>query len=423
MAILALYTRNSPFLSFLLTLSTSRLTPDLTPITAGTYFPPTNRWGVTGFTTVLEKIAEIWQNGPQDIIRNGNMILNVMKKTANINRVSESADISVDARFAQLTNIYEQNIDDVWGGFGSSTKFPEVPKINLGFHAQIHRPDSDLARISLVTLRNIANGGIHDHVFGGFCRYSVDRQWHIPHFEKMLYDQGQLLTAYTNAYKLTGDKFFLDVADKIYTYIIQDLHHPSGGFYCGEDADSYRQHGDDDKIEGAFYAWTFDEIQEIFAQNAPKFEGKSNAFEIYCYYYGIDENGNVSPTSDPHGHLLDRNILRVRTTVHDAALKFGTTADDVTNLLKIGNNLLYVERCKRPRPQLDTKIVTAWNGLMLSGLSILSTVQDSPRRAEYLDTARKLVDFIKKHAYNPETKKLNRSCYGENVESDAVTYL
>lgn len=383
---------------------------------------------MSSFTTILEKIADLWRNQPANLVSSGKKIVDIMSQHASDGErqaeASHSDGTSVDDRFDEVANVYERNIDDVWGGFGAQTKFPEVAKLNLAFHAHIHRPEANLGRLSLLTLRNIANGGIHDHVFGGFCRYAVDRQWHVPHFEKMLYDQGQLLTAYTNAYKLNRDSIFLDTAHKIYTYLTHDLRHPLGGFFCGEDADSLRHFDDTVKIEGAFYAWRYDEIQDIFDENCDKFgENAAKAFDIYCHYYGINEPGNVSPSSDPHGHLLDRNVLRIRTTVHATALKFELTAADVTSVVTVGNGLLHNERCKRPRPQLDTKIVTAWNGLVLSGLSNLSTIQDSAKRTEYVETARSLVNFLKSHAYDSDSKTLIRSCYGENNQSDTLTVL
>lgn len=159
------------------------LTPNLQPITAGTYFPPKDRWGMSGFATVLEKIAEMWQQKGDELCLRGQKIVDLLDKNADDEEEgvgatsatpSTSEDIysNVEHRFNEIVKIYERNMDDVWGGFGGQTKFPEVSKLNLAFHAQVHKPESDMARYALLTLKNIANGGIHDHVFGGFCRYS-----------------------------------------------------------------------------------------------------------------------------------------------------------------------------------------------------------------------------------------------------------
>lgn len=239
----------------------------------------------------------------------------------------------------------------------------------------------------------------------------------------MLYDQGQLLTAYVNAYKLTKDPVHLKVADKIFEYLITDLHHPNGGFFSGEDADSYRQHGDGEKIEGAFYAWTHEEVQMLFTENADKFLDSERAFAIYCYYYGITEEGNVQPSSDPHGHLLGRNILRVRTTIAETAKRYGVDPELIESVLQKGNKILHTERCKRPRPHLDTKIITAWNGLVLSGISALATVIDAPRRTEYVEAGKQLVKFLRKYSYRESDKTLIRSCYGESASDASLSLL
>lgn len=409
------------------------LTPELQPITAGTYFPPKDRWGMSGFSSVLEKIADMWHNKHDELMERGKKIVDLMEKSATADEEGESStnasitpddfQVNVTERFNEIVKIYNRNIDDVWGGFGGSTKFPEVSKLNLAFHAQIHKPESDMAKFALATLKHIANGGIHDHIFGGFCRYSVDRQWHVPHFEKMLYDQAQLLTAYVNAYKLTRDPVHLEVADKIFEYLITDLRHANGGFFSGEDADSYRQHGDAEKIEGAFYAWTRDEVQMLFTENADKFLDSERAFGIYCYYYGVTEEGNVQPSSDPHGHLLGRNILRVRTTISETAKRYGVDPELVKAILQKGNKILHTERCKRPRPHLDTKIITAWNGLVLSGISALATVIDAPRRTEYIEVAKQLVQFLRKYSYREADKTLIRSCYGDGENNASISLL
>jgi uncharacterized protein YyaL (SSP411 family) len=270
----------------------------------------------------------------------------------------------------------------------------------------------------------MANGGIHDHVFGGFARYSVDKKWHVPHFEKMLYDQGQMLMAYVNGYKINRNPRYLEVADKIYSYITKDLLHSKGGFYSGEDADSLPNWDSHEKVEGAFYAWSFEEITEIFESNKDKFEGVQlqnylTPLEIYCEHYNIVSEGNVEPMSDPHGHLSFKNVLIVYEPEEKTAEKFGITIDQVRKILDIGNTLLREVREKRPRPHLDTKIICAWNGFILSGISHLITVRNAPRRDEYLKTAETLVKFIRQNLFDETNQKLLRSCYGEDGENAA----
>lgn len=317
--------------------------------------------------------------------------------------------------------IYKRAYDRVWGGTKNAPKFPEVSKINFLFHAFVQTKDKEVLDIVLTTLDRIANGGIHDHVFGGFARYSVDAKWHVPHFEKMLYDQGQLLMAYATAYKITRDQKYFDIADKIFKYITKDLYHSvGGGFYSGEDADSLPTAESKDKIEGAFYAWEFDEIKKLFEENSTKFSEK-NSFEIYAFHYDLKQNGNVEPASDPHGHILSKNILFVRGSVEETAEKFSTTAEIIAKVLETGNKVLHEAREKRPRPHLDRKIITAWNGLVLSGISKLACIKSSTKRQEYLDVAKKQIEFAKTNLFDSDARKLLRACYGEGDNNELTS--
>lgn len=203
----------------------------------------------------------------------------------------------------------------------------------------------------------------------------------------------------------------------------KDLSHPDVGFYSGEDADSYPEFGDSDKIEGAFYAWAYHDILDLFDEHKSKFAFKDSA-DLYCYYYGLEEAGNVEPASDPQGHLLGKNILMIQSTKEETATRFKTDLDTVDNILKDFNKILHEERDKRPRPHLDTKIITAWNGLVLSGLSKLAAIESSAtKKEEYTLAATRQVEFIKNKLYNSELKSLLRSCYGEGTNSNAATTL
>lgn len=408
------------------------LTPDLAPITAGTYFPPTDQWGMPGFKTVLLSISKKWQDNSAELSRTGRTIIEAMRKSVSTERDGsttddQSAQSTVEGKFDQAVKIYKRNADDLWGGFGTQPKFPEVSKLNLLLHAHLQKPETETLAIVANTLKKIAQGGIHDHVFGGFARYSVDRKWHIPHFEKMLYDQGQLLMVYTNMYRATHSPFYLTIAEDIFRYITKDLQHPSGGFYSGEDADSYPAFGDRDKIEGAFYAWTWQELKDYFDENRNRFQ-TDKAFDVYCHYYGVTENGNVEPASDPQGHLLEKNILMIRTTLDETGTTFGLSKDNVQKVLDSGNEMLWEIRSRRPRPHLDTKIITAWNGLVLSGLAKLACISNdggdgSSLREQSLQAAKRLMEFIRTNLYDEQKKTLMRTCYGIGTDSDEATML
>lgn len=237
----------------------------------------------------------------------------------------------------------------------------------------------------------------------------------------MLYDQGQLLMAYSNAFKITKDPKYLDIADSIFKYLCKDLYHEvGGGFYSGEDADSYPAADSKDKIEGAFYAWDYEEVKELFEKNSSKFALK-NAFDIFEFHYDLKENGNVEPASDPHGHLVGKNIPFVKGSVEETAVMFGTSSATVAEVLKIGNSILHGVRELRPRPHLDRKIITAWNGLVLSGISKLACSKDAPNREEYLRVAKKQIEFIRENSFDVHKRKLLRACYGEGDNNEMTS--
>ncbi|XP_052865915.1 uncharacterized protein B0495.5 [Anopheles cruzii] len=404
------------------------LTPDLAPVTGGTYFPPNDRWGMPGFTTVLTKLANKWSTDREDLVTTGRSVIEAIRRNvdqkhssggADEEQAASKANETLEAKFRQAVNIYQRNYDPVWGGSLGAPKFPEASKLNLLFHLHVQEPKHKVLGVVLNTLDKMAAGGIHDHVFGGFARYSVDKKWHVPHFEKMLYDQGQLLSLYVNGYRLTRKPLYLTVADAIYRYLCKDLRHSEGGFYSGEDADSLPTKESTEKVEGAFYAWTYSEVKETLERGAEKFGdlGKVSAVAVYAEHYDIQETGNVEPASDPHGHLLAKNIPIVYGSVRETAEKCDTTPEIVERVLRVANELLHEVREQRPRPHLDTKIICAWNGLVLSGLSQLACIKDAPGRSEYLATAEKLVKFVRANLYDVQARKLLRSCYGGDEET------
>jgi uncharacterized protein YyaL (SSP411 family) len=230
----------------------------------------------------------------------------------------------------------------------------------------------------------------------------------------MLYDQAQFLMVYTNGYQITRNQKYLKIADKTFKYMCKNLYHQTGGFFSAEDADSKPIHSATEKIEGAFYAWNYDEIIDTIEKNIEKFKDfiDLDPKEVYCYHYDIKKNGNVEPASDPHGHLLGKNILFVTGSVEKTADKFNSNQDTIEKLLETANALLFNVRADRPRPHLDRKLICSWNGLALSGISKLATITEAPNREEYLTVAKKLIDFIRSYLYNPEQQKLYRTCYG-----------
>ncbi|XP_037811157.1 spermatogenesis-associated protein 20 [Lucilia sericata] len=409
------------------------LTPDLAPITAGTYFPPHDRWGMPSFKTVLRAIASKWIANEEQLKSTGLEVISAIQKSLSEKSTETVFEPgSADAKLQEALKIFSQRFDVEFGGFGNHPKFPEVARLNFLFHAYIVTKKVDILNMAVETLHHIGRGGIHDHVFGGFARYSVDRKWHVPHFEKMLYDQGQLLAAYANAYKLTRDETFREYADGIYRYITTDLQHPAGGFYAGEDADSLPKAEDSKKVEGAFYAWTYKEIQKAIEDNKDKYSkvnmSTEKIFEIYSHHYDVKPLGNVDPSSDPHGHLNAKNILIVRGSIEETCKEFSLEEQQLKEILQLTNDILNDIRKQRPRPHLDTKIICSWNGLVLTGLCKLANCGGA-KRPEYMATSAKLVKFMHENLYDKEKKLLKRSCYGvatndttlqENLEAEQI---
>jgi uncharacterized protein YyaL (SSP411 family) len=241
----------------------------------------------------------------------------------------------------------------------------------------------------------MAEGGIHDQLGGGFHRYSVDERWRVPHFEKTLYDQAQLATSYLEAFQISGDRFFARTARGILDYVLRDMTAPEGGFYSAEDADSVvRPEEPAVKGEGAFYIWSADEIHQ--AVPAP-------AGAWFAYRYGVAEGGNV--VSDPHAEFAGRNILYQAASIEETAEQFGRPLEEVRAALEIAEAALLVARAGRVRPHLDDKILTAWNGLMISALALGGAVLEEPR---YAAAARRAADFTLSRLLDPATGQLLR---------------
>jgi uncharacterized protein YyaL (SSP411 family) len=265
--------------------------------------------------------------------------------------------------------------------------------------------------MNLVTLRKMAAGGMHDHLGGGFHRYSVDRYWHVPHFEKMLYDQAQLAVAYLDVFQITQDRQFESVARDVLDYVARDMTSREGGFFSAEDADSLFEHGKPEHGEGVFYVWTKKEIDAALG----------NAAEVFDFHYGVQSHGNAPEGSDPQDEFRGKNVLIERHTIAETAQHFRKSEDAVRDSLKQSREKLFVIRSKRPRPHLDDKIITAWNGLMISAFARGAQVLEEPR---YLESATRAAAFIRTHLWDESKKTLYRSYRGgrSDVEGFADDY-
>jgi uncharacterized protein YyaL (SSP411 family) len=369
------------------------LTPDLQPFFGGTYFPPENRYGQPGFASILQQIAEAWRRDRDQIVESARDVIAQLESRA---KVAPGREDSVDDKVIESGfNVFRRTFDTQMGGFGGAPKFPRPSIYNflLRYWARTHNQEA--LDMVLLTLREMAKGGMNDQLGGGFHRYSVDARWFVPHFEKMLYDQAQLAISYLEAFQATGDAQYADTARRTLDYVLRDMTDAEGGFYSAEDADSVIN-PDEPKVkgEGAFYVWSADEIREIVGEPVA---------DWLCYRYGVAEGGNVA--DDPHNEFTGRNILFQSLTLEDTAQQFARSVDEVRAGLDKAAKALLEERAKRVRPHLDDKILTAWNGLMISAFALAGAVLEDER---YAAAARRAAEFVIARMYNPETGVLLR---------------
>ena len=375
------------------------LTPELKPFVGGTYFPPEDRYGQPGFTKVLERIAMAWKQGHEKISEQGTNIVAALEQAA-AGPTTETTRLGAEtlkAAYQQISRSYDAHE----GGFGVAPKFPRPVTLNFLTRMFARDPKSDSGKhaleMNLFTLRKMAAGGMHDHLGGGFHRYSVDSYWHVPHFEKMLYDQAQLAVAYLEGFQISREPLFEEVARDTLDYVRRDMTAKEGGFFSAEDADSEIPGSPEGKkSEGAFYIWSKEELAAALGSSA----------EIFNFHYGVKPNGNVSPGGDPHGEFTGRNILIELQTVAETAKHFGKEEAEVRELLGTARETLLSLRAKRPRPHLDDKIITAWNGLMISAFARGAQILNDPT---YLEAATRAATFVRQELYHAERKVLVRN--------------
>jgi uncharacterized protein len=366
------------------------LTPDLKPFFAGTYFPPQSMHGRPAFADLLKAIDRAWRTKAGEVTGSAAKISESLKAHTIADYGGELPGI---AALEQAAAAFASEYDEHHGGFGGAPKFPRpsVPCFLLREHA---RSGNARAReMALGTLRAMADGGIRDHLGGGFHRYSVDVQWRVSHFEKMLYDQAQLVMAYLDAFQVTGDEAFAQVTRETLDYVRRDLTGPHGGFYSAEDADSPLPEDPAQHAEGAFYLWTAAEVDRVLDEDA----------EVFRYVHGVQAPGNV--LADPHGEFGNRNVLYQAHTAEQASARFGLSGGDVEACLRRARAALMEVREKRPRPHRDDKVITAWNGLMISAFARAAQALEAQ---EYLDAARAAAQFILTHLFDDTSGTLHR---------------
>lgn len=336
------------------------LMPDRRPFFGGTYFPKEDRYGRPGFMRVLSHLAQTWKEDPKQITEGAEKLTEAVRENAKRDFASEGDLPPFEEVLRQGANELRSQFDPKWGGFGNAPKFPRSLSIELLLRAYARFGDERHLEAATVTLNGMALGGMYDHVGGGFHRYSVDDQWLVPHFEKMLYDNASLATVYTMAWQLTGKAFYERVVRETLDYVLRDMTDPeTGAFYSTLDADS-------EGHEGKFYVWQVDEVKAVLGGNRGK---------AFCERYDITTHGNFEGANIPH----------LKQPLEDE-LSAGEIA-----ALRADRDALFHERLKRIHPLRDDKVLTSWNALMVSALGKAGIAFDDSR---YHDAAVRAMEFL-----------------------------
>jgi uncharacterized protein YyaL (SSP411 family) len=382
------------------------MTFDLKPFLGGGYYPPDDRDGDVGFRTVLQRVNDDWVNRRGKILEaasNGKGILEPRPRKALALAAVLSAQ-PLDRTYRDLAATY----DAAGGGFDMAPKFPRPPVLNFVLREYARTGSTEARDMVLQTLDAMARGGIHDQLGGGFHRYTTDRAWRVPHFEKMLYDQAQVAVVYTEAYQITKDVAFGDVARDVVEYVLRDMRSSEGAFYSAEDADSAIDAGGSRQGEGAFYVWTAEGVRSVLGDAlAP----------VFAFHYGVQPTGNVPPKLDSEGALAGKNVLFVAHALTETAARFGRSESETRGLLDAARQKLFDARGKRPRPPRDDTVLVAWNGLMVSALARAAQVFNESR---YLDAAKASAGFIEARMYDANANTLKRRYGRGGADIDAV---
>ena len=337
------------------------LTPDLKPFFAGTYYPPEDAYGRPGFPTLLLRISQLWKEKNTELLSQADSIVNHLNTSTNQKTVIETQIMT------KALSQWKFSHDGQWGGFGPAPKFPNSGAIIHLLYDYLFNNSEDSLNPAVKTLDSMYKGGIFDHIGGGFARYSVDEKWLVPHFEKMLYDNAQLMESYLVGYQITKKSDYLNVINKIFEWLNDEMIDEAGGFYSSMDADS-------EGVEGKYYVWTKSEISGILSNKDA---------DIFCQYYDITDGGNWEGNSIPHLILEKKSLCNL--------LKI--TKSELESSLEKSRLILKEYRKSRIPPGTDDKIIVSWNGLMISSLAKASSALDDPK---FFSIASRAVSFILK---------------------------
>jgi uncharacterized protein YyaL (SSP411 family) len=364
--------------------------------------------------SVLRAIAKAWDNDRERLVAESERVIDSLVEYHESRRADTAATPAPDLHdsggeaFEKCYQYLAESFDVNYAGFGQAPKFPRGANLDFLLRAAVIQGiESDAGREAVqmvaATLQRMAGGGIHDHVGGGFHRYSVDEAWFVPHFEKMLYDQAQIAVNALDTHQATGDERFAWIARDILGYVLRDLAAPGGAFYSAEDADSLLAHGKPEHSEGAFYVWTRAEIEAALT---------ATDAALVCDHFGVAAEGNVPMQLDPHNEFTGKNILMQRRGLAVTAQAHGLAPQVAAERLGAALETLRIAREKRPRPHLDDKVITAWNGLMISALArgAVSTAEClADVRETYRAAAVRAAEFVERELFDATRGVLYRN--------------
>ncbi len=362
------------------------MTPEKEPFFAGTYFPKESRFGRSGMKEIIPRLKDIWLNKREEINKSASQIVNAL----NQDSAGSSGEIEKNI-FEKTFDEFKGRFDPEYGGFGTAPKFPSPHNLNFLLRYYKRFKNEEALRFVEKTLLEMRKGGIYDQIGFGFHRYSTDREWRVPHFEKMLYDQALLAIAYTELYQVTKNEIYKNTTEEILDYVLRDMTSPEGGFYSAEDADSEGE-------EGKFYLWKKDELKNILGDNT----------ELVCEIFNIEDNGNYT---DPMQEGSSDNIFYLSRTIKQFAVEKNIDEKILNSKVEDARKILFSVREKRIHPFKDDKILTDWNGLMISALTKASQVFNNKL---YKETAVKVAEFILEKLRDKKGKLLHRFRKGES---------
>lgn len=343
------------------------LTPDLKPFFASTYLPKRSSRGLVGVIELTEKIQELWKSDEQDrLVAQAEKVVDILRSHVHV----QGQDLPTDLPITQTAEILFKIADPIWGGMKGAPKFPLGYQANFLIRFYLRTQDSRALFLVEKTLEMMHRGGIYDHLGGGFHRYSVDEHWHVPHFEKMLYDNAIVAYAYLEAGKVTKRPIYNEVCQEVLDYIVRDMQNPDGGFYSAEDADT-------EGVEGLFYTWTRKEVLNLLGEEMG---------HLISDFYGIYD----------HGVVEGRSVLHLALSLEEFATSRGIPLDECKKQIQKAKDELYKERSRRGMPLKDDKIITSWNGLTIFALSEAAFTL---HRMDYSYAAVQAAKFIKENLF------------------------